>query len=126
MIDFEQWCTDFKTKVPVNEQKLTPNEKAFYCLQGVSYMIDQLVNVGFKDILGVGCNNSQNEESESCWCGVDELCKRHPELSKSKVVSRQWRLDNDFPFKSGYKCRQMYYEPDVVDWINKHLRTNKC
>lgn len=54
MIDFEQWCTDFKTKVPVNGQKLTPNEKAFYCLQGVSYMIDQLVNVGFKDILGVG------------------------------------------------------------------------
>lgn len=71
-------------------------------------------------------NNSQNEESESGWCDADELCKRHPELSKSKVVSRQWRLDNDFPFNSGYKCRQIYYEPDVVDWINKHLRTNKC
>lgn len=127
MNDFEQWCADFMTMVPINEQKLTPNEATFYCLQSISYVIDKLINVGYKDLLGVSSDNASNEQAkEDSWCDVHELCRRHPELRKSNVISRKWRLKNDFPCKCNYKTRQIYYEPDVEEWINKHLRGKKC
>lgn len=126
MYNLEQWCADFKTMVPVNEQNLTPNEATFYCLQAISYVVDKLINVGFKDLLGIGADKMSEQTNESCWCDLDELCRRHPELRRSNVVSRQWRLDNGFPSKGGYKCRQMYYDPDVIEWINQHLRGKKC
>jgi hypothetical protein len=88
-------------------------------------MIDKLVNVGYKDLLGIGDVRNEQEQ-ETCWCDIHELCRRHPELVKSNVISRKWRLENGFPCKGGYKSRQMYYEPDVIEWINQHLRRKKC
>ncbi len=126
MTDLEKWYSEFQTIVPAPEQHTTQSEATFYCLQGVSYLIDKMVNVGFKNLLEVRQNDNDEQEKESCWCDVNELCRRHPELRKSNVVSRQWRLDNGFPSKGGYKCRQMYYEPDVIEWINRHLRGQKC
>ena len=127
MYDLEKWCADFKTMVPVNEQNLNPNEATFYCLQAISYVMDKIINVGCKDLLGVsGDNNASEQAKEDSWCDVHELCRRHPELRKSNVVSRQWRLANNFPCKGAYKCRQMYYDPDVIEWINQHLRGKKC
>ncbi len=122
MNKLEKWCNDFQMLVPIDEKNVTPNEATFYCLQGVAYIIDQMVNVGFKDLLGVGVDKMNEQTNESCWCDLDELCRRHPELRTSNVVSRQWRIENNFPSKGGYKCRQMYYEPDVIEWINRHLR----
>lgn len=122
MTDLEKWCSEFQTIVPAREKNTTQSEVTFYCLQGVSYLIDKMVNVGFKDLIGVHQHDNDEQEKGSCWCDVNELCRRHPELRKSNVVSRQWRLDNGFPSKGGYKCRQMYYEPDVIEWINGHLR----
>ena len=122
MNELDQWYTELKTLIPVDRQTLTTNESTFRYLQGVSYLIDKMVNVGFKDLLEVGQNDKDDQEKGSCWCDVNELCRRHPELRRSNVVSRKWRLDNGFPSKGGYKCRQMYYEPDVIEWINGHLR----
>lgn len=85
-----------------------------------------MVNVGFKDLLDVGQNDNDDQEKGSCWCDVNELCRRHPELRRNNVVSRQWRTNNDFPSKGGYNCRQMYYDPDVIEWIDQHLRGKKC
>ena len=122
MNDLEKWYADFQMLVPVDEKNISSNEATFHCLQGVSYLIDKMVNVGFKDLLGGGADKMNEQTNESCWCDIDELCRRHPELRKSNVVSRKWRLDNGFPSKGGYKCRQMYYEPDVIEWIDRHLR----
>lgn len=122
MYDLEKWCADFQTLVPVDKKNVTQSEATFYCLQGVSYLFDRMVNVGFKDLLGVGADKTSEQTNETSWCDLEELCSRHPELRKSNVVSRKWRLENDFPAKGGYKCRQMYYEPDVIEWINGHLR----
>ena len=122
MYDLEKWCADFQTLVPVDEKNISSNEATFHCLQGVAYIIDKMVNVGVKDLLGVGAEKLTEQTNETCWCDLDELCRRHPELRKSNVVSRQWRIQNDFPSKGGYKCRQMYYEPDVIKWINERLR----
>lgn len=119
-----EWCENFKDLVPL-EENTTPNEETFHTLQGVAYIIDKMVNVGLKDLMGIGAEKPAEQEKESNWCNLDELCRRHPELTKSKVVSRRWRLENGFPCKGGYKCRQMYYEPDVVEWINRHLM-GKC
>lgn len=121
MDELDKWCSEFRAIVPVNEQTLTPNEAAFHCLQGVSYLIDKLVNVGYKNLLTADVNDS-SEEDTTRWCTIEELCNRHPELRKSNVVSRSWRLENNFPCKSGYKCRQMFFEPDVIEWINHHFR----
>ncbi len=126
MSDLEQWCTDFKTMVPVNEQKLTPYEATFYGLQSISYVMDKIINVGFKNLLGVGGDNASEQTKEDSWCDVNELCRRHPELRKSNVVSRQWRLAHSFPCKCSYKTRQIYYEPDVIEWIDRNLRGKKC
>lgn len=126
MNELEKWCADFQEIVPVDERELTKEEATFRCLQGVSYVIDKLVNVGFKDLLCVGHDASAVREEPSLWCDLDEICRRHPELRRSNVVSRQWRLENDFPCKGGYKCRQMYYEPDVIEWIDRNLREKKC
>lgn len=126
MNELEKWCADFQEIVPVDERELTKEEATFRCLQGVSYVIDKLVNVGFKDLLCVGHDASAVREEPSLWCDLDELCRRHPELRRSNVVSRTWRLEKGFPFKGGYKCRQMFYEPDVVAWINQHMREEKC
>lgn len=122
MNNLEKWCNDFQMLVPIDDKNITCNEATFHSLQGVAYIIDRMVNVGFKDLLGVGADKKTEQTDESYWCDVNELCRRHPELSKSNVVSRKWRLENGFPSKSGYKCRQMYYEPDVIEWINGHLR----
>lgn len=122
MNNLERWYSEFQTIVPAPEQNVNQSEATFYCLQGVSFLLDKMVNVGFKDLLGIGADKMNEQTNESCWCDLDELCRRHPELRKSNVVSRKWRLDNGFPFKGGYKCRQMYYEPDVIEWINGHLR----
>ena len=119
-----KWCEEFKDLVPL-EANTTAKDETFHTLQGVAYIIDKMVNVGLKDLLGIGAGKPAEQENESKWCNLDELCRRHPELTKSKVVSRRWRLENGFPCKGGYKCRQMYYEPDVIEWINRHLM-GKC
>lgn len=80
---------------------MNQSEATFYCLQGVSFLLDKMVNVGFKDLLGRGADKMNEQTNESCWCDIDELCRRHPELRKSNVVSRKWRLDNGFPSKGG-------------------------
>lgn len=126
MYNLELLCAEFQKLVPANERILKINEATFYCLQGVSYLIDKMVNVGFKDMLEVGQTDNDDQEKGSYWCDVNELCRRHPELRRSNVVSRQWRTNNDFPSKGGYKCRQMYYDPDVIEWIDQHLRGKKC
>jgi hypothetical protein len=126
MYNLEQFCADFQKLVPVCEHSKTQAEATFYCLQGISYVFDKLVNVGYKELLGVGGDTMKKQENESCWCNIHELCMRHPELRKSNVVSRQWRLENDFPSKCSYKSRQIFYEPDVVEWIDQHLRGKKC
>lgn len=122
MNDLEKWYADFQMLVPVDEKNISSNEATFHCLQGVSYLLDKMVNVGFKDLLGIGADKVNEQAKETCWCDLDELCRRHPELRRSNVVSRQWRQENDFPCKGGYKCRQLYYEPDVIEWIDRHLR----
>lgn len=121
MYDLEKWYNEFQSIVPAPEQNVTQSEAAFYCLQGVLYLIDKMVNVGLKDLIGVCQNDNEEQENESCWCDVNELCRRHPELVKSNVMNRKWRLENGFPFRGGYKCRQMYNEQDVIEWINQHL-----
>ena len=126
MYNLELLCAELQKLVPANERISKTNEATFYCLQGVSYLIDKMVNVGFKDMLEVGQTDNDDQEKGSCWCDVNELCRRHPELRRSNVVSRQWRTNNDFPSKGGYKCRQMYYDPDVIEWIDQHLRGKKC
>lgn len=126
MNGIEKWCEEFQQIVPADERELTKDEATFRCLQGVAYVIDKMVNVGFKDLLGIGADKKNEQQNESCWCDLDELCRRHPELRRSNVVSRTWRLENNFPSKGGYKCRQMYYEPDVIEWIDRHLREEKC
>ena len=126
MNELEKWLCEFKTLVPTEDATITPNEATFYCLQGVAFMIDKMVNVGYRGLLGVGdSSNEQKQEQETCWMDVHELCRRHPELRKSNVISRQWRLSNNFPCKGAYKCRQMYHEQDVNEWINQHLRAQK-
>lgn len=126
MSKLDDWMDEFKRIVPSNEKLLTSNEATFYCLQGVAYVFDKIVNTGYKDLLGVGRDAPSAQDEWSNWCDINELCRRHPELRRSNVVSRQWRLENNFPSKGGYKCRQMYYEPDVIEWIDRHLREEKC
>lgn len=126
MNELEKWCADFQEIVPVDERELTKDEATFRCLQGVAYVIDKMVNVGYKGLLGIGRDSLVAPDNLSPWCDLDELCRRHPELRRSNVVSRTWRLENNFPSKGGYKCRQMYYEPDVIEWIDRHLREKKC
>ena len=126
MNDLEKWCAEFRALVPTDENSITPNEATFHCLQGVSFLIDRMVNVGYKDLLGTGNDDVNKQEKESSWCDVNELCRRHPELRRSNVVSRQWRIENNFPCKSGYKCRQIYNDEDVKEWINQHMRGKKC
>ncbi len=127
MNELEKWLCEFNTLVPTKDATITPNEATFYCLQGVAFMIDKMVNVGYRGLLGVGdSSNEQKQEQETCWMDVNELCRRHPELRKSNVQSRQWRLANNFPCKGAYKCRQMYYDPDVIGWINQHIRGENC
>ena len=125
MNELEKWYREFQTIVPAPEKNMTQAEATFYCLQGVSYLVDKMVNVGFKGLLGVCQNENGEQEKESCWCDVHELCRRHPELIKSNVISLQWLLANNFPCKGAYKCRQMYHEQDVIAWINQHLRGQK-
>lgn len=122
----EKWLSEFQTMVPTDMKRMTLEEANFFCLQGISFMIDKMVNVGYRDLIGKETEKKDTPEDESSWCNINELCKRHPELCKSNVVSRQWRLDNNFPSKGGYKCRQIFYEPDVVEWIDQHLRGKKC
>lgn len=94
----------------------------FYALQCVTYCMDKVVNTCvYQDLLGVQ-SSSEVVEEKSAWCDLDELCRRHPELLRSKVKSRKWRLENDFPCNSEYKCHQMYYDPDVCEWIQTHLK----
>lgn len=122
----EKWCEEFQQIVPADEHELTKDEATFRSLQGVAYVIDKMVNVGYKGLLGIGRDSLVAPDNLSPWCDLDELCRRHPELRRSNVVSRTWRLEKGFPFKGGYKCRQMFYEPDVVAWINQHMREEKC
>ena len=126
MYKLEQLCAEFQKLLPANEQRLTTTEATFYCLQSISYVFDKIVNVGYKGLLGACADEVNVQASENCWCDLDELCRRHPELRRSNVVSRKWRLANGFPCKGGYKCRQIFYEPDVVEWIDQHLRGKKC
>lgn len=126
MFEIEKFYEVFQPLAPTAEQNMHPAEKTFLCMQMVSCIIDHAVNVGLKDLLGVGYGSKIEQENETSWCDVNELCRRHPELRKSNVVSRKWRIENGFPSKGGYKCRQMYYDPDVIEWINQHLRGKKC
>ena len=78
-----------------------PKGSNLLLLTGGAYLIDKIVNVGFKDLIGVHQNDNGEQEKGSCWCDVNELCRRHPELRRSNVVLRKWRLDNGVPSKGG-------------------------
>lgn len=125
MNEIEKWFDEFGRIVPDKGESMTSQEANFRCLQGVSYIIDKMVNVGYRDLLGIGKEKENVQENKSSWCDIEELCMRHPELIKSKVISRKWRLENHFPCVGEYKCRQRYYEPDVNRWIEERMK-KKC
>lgn len=121
----EKWVEEFERIVPADNKNMTSEEVNFRCLQGVSFLIDKMVNVGYHDLLGIGREKEKVQENKSSWCDIEELCMRHPELIKSKVISRKWRLENHFPCVGEYKCRQRFYEPDVQRWIEERMK-KKC
>lgn len=124
--DLYDFYGNVRNAIDSNVDGNTDKQGMFYALQGVAFCIGKLVNVyGYHDLLGMP-EMDKVGATKSNWCDLNELCKRHPELCKSKIKSRQWRLENDFPCKSGYKCKQMYYEPDVQEWIMRNKNRKKC
>lgn len=125
MMKIEKWVEEFERIVPVDDQNMTSEEMSFHCLQGVSFVIDKMVNVGVRYLLRAGQEGDSEPKKENSWCDVHELCKRYQELDKSKVLSRAWRLSNNFPFHGEFKCKIRYYTPDVERWIGERMR-KKC
>ena len=58
------------------------------------------------------------------WMTIDEIVA-HYGLPKNNIKSRQWRIDNDFPYKEYDKTKGAYNKVvfnsnDVENWIKNH------
>lgn len=84
----------------------TQNEEAFIC--------DNVKQMTAGTTVGELPYNPSN-----CYT-AKEICIRIPQMSYNDVKDRQWRIANGFPNNPTYKGKQLFYEPDVLKWLEEH------
>lgn len=90
-------------------------------LERFSRLVVDSENITQKALTDTERDISMVELKNDEWLSVDDAVSKY-RLSKNNIKSRQWRVDNDFPYKGfdkrkGAYTKVVFHSKDIEEWI---------